>query len=208
MTRPAWPGNAETEWVFACWDVDGPRPFGFVAGYRLRRPVSWYWCGYVTPEVLLHATEWDVHPRADPMIVKSPELWAEHHEVAVDEQWTISNELYVSSLETADDALDRAYGIPTPMAADVEWYATAAPQAITDGLQQDGVAHGLIELVGGNHEFAEVPARRWSRTAVDGELPVLELPAARAHSGLRFPVRFPSGEVADWVLTPDGWRSR
>jgi glutamate-1-semialdehyde aminotransferase len=29
-----------------------------------------------------------------------------------------------------------------------------------------------------------------------------------AHTGLRAPFAFPDGSVADWVLTPQGWRSR
>ena len=32
------------------------------------------------------------------------------------------------------------------------------------------------------------------------------LPDAFAHTGLRAPFAFPDGTVADWVLTPDGWR--
>ena len=31
---------------------------------------------------------------------------------------------------------------------------------------------------------------------------------AYAHTGLRAPFVFPGGDVVDWVLTPDGWRSR
>ena len=37
---------------------------------------------------------------------------------------------------------------------------------------------------------------------------MLELPDAYAHTGLRAPFAFPDGSRADWVLTPDGWRSR
>ena len=36
----------------------------------------------------------------------------------------------------------------------------------------------------------------------------LDVPDAYAHTGLRAPFAFPDGTVADWVLTPDGWRSR
>ncbi|HWL45917.1 MAG TPA: hypothetical protein VNQ73_23455 [Ilumatobacter sp.] len=194
------------EWVFAAWAPDGSA--GLVSGHRLFGRRSWYWFGLVQAgHPLLQITEWDVRVRADPFIVKAPEMWAEHHCVAPLEQWTVGNEAHAAALDDPAEALGRGYGVVTPMASDVEWYATGAAVAIDGGYVQDGVAHGLIELLDRSHiEWAEVPGRRWHRWS-DGLGP-LELPTVRAHTGLRAPFAFPDGTVADWVLTPEGWRSR
>jgi hypothetical protein len=156
---------------------------------------------------MLQVSEWDVAVRADPFTVKAPEMWAEHHCVAPLEQWTVANEAHAVALDEAEEALGRGYGTVTPMASDVEWYATGPPTPIAGGYAQDGVAHGLIELLDRpNIEWAEVPARRWRRWGAG--LAALRLEPARAHTGLRAPFAFPDRTVADWVLTPDGWRSR
>ena len=113
-------------------------------------------------------------------------------------------------LDDADDALGRAYGLPTAVALDLEWYATAPPEAqpaeLGPGYAQDGVVHGVVELPGAAIPLAEVPARRWHRWGPS--LGPLVLPDAYAHTGLRAPFAFPDGSVADWVLSPDGFRSR
>ena len=71
------------------------------------------------------------------------------------EQWTVSNECYATAIEDADDALGRAYGLPTAIALDLEWYATAPPHAQPaergPGYAQDGVVHGVVELPGRAH---------------------------------------------------------
>ena len=76
-----------------------------------------------------------------------------------------------------------------------------------DGYEQAGVIHGAIELpAGAAFELFEVPAHRWHRW---GEaLAPIPLPDAVAHHGLRAAFAFPDATVADWVLTPDGWRAR
>jgi hypothetical protein len=121
------------------------------------------------------------------------------------EQWTVANETYAAALDDPDDALDRAYGTPSPIAFDLEWYATREPTARADGYEQEGVVHGTIELAGGPLLLAEAAGRRWHRWG--DELAALDLPDAYAHTGLRAPFAFPDGTRADWVLTPDGWRS-
>ena len=63
--------------------------------------------------------------RADPFLVKAPGLWAEHTFDAPMQQWTVANETYATALDDPDDALGRAYGVPTAVAFDLEWYATA-----------------------------------------------------------------------------------
>ncbi len=114
------------EWVFAAWTADGAT--GVVSGHRVVGRVAWYWAALArVGRPLLHVTDFHVPVRADPFIVKGEALWAEHHCVAPLEQWSIGNETYAASLDDADEALGRAYGDPTPIAFDLEWYATAPP---------------------------------------------------------------------------------
>jgi hypothetical protein len=194
------------EWVFAAWAPDASA--GLVSGHRLFGRRSWYWFALAhAGHPMLHVTEWDVAVRADPFIVKAPEMWAEHHCVAPLEQWTIGNEAHAVALDDPAEALGRGYGTPTPMATDIEWYATGPPTPIAGGFSQPGVAHGQVELRDRPHvEWSEVPARRWRRWGAG--LAPLRLEPARAHTGLRTPFAFPDHTVADWVLTPDGWRAR
>jgi hypothetical protein len=200
---------AVEEWLFTCWAPNGS--VGLLSGYRVDRPPgrpaapSWYWAALVAADhPLLHVAEWDVPARADPMLVKAPGLWAEHTIDAPMQQWTVANETYAAALDDPAEALGRGYGVPTPIAADLEWYATGAPTVLADGYAQDGVVHGLVELPGEPLHLHEVPARRWHRWGP--ALAPVELPLAYAHTGQRAPFAFPDGTVADWVLTPDGWR--
>jgi len=201
---------AVDEWVFAAWTPDGSA--GFVSGHRLIGRRAWYWFALAQDGYpMLHLTEWDVAVRSDPFIVKAPEMWAEHHCVAPFRQWTVGNEGHAAALDDPDEALGRAYGIPTAMAMDVEWYAiggvTAVDMPSGQGYEQVGVAHGLIELVDRPHlELEEVPAHRWRRWG-DALGPV-ELDEVVAHTGLRVGFTFPDGSVTDWVLSPSGWRRR
>ncbi|TDT17875.1 hypothetical protein BDK89_3488 [Ilumatobacter fluminis] len=200
------PDAAVDEWLFAAWRPDGTA--GVVSGHRLVGRRAWYWSAVVEDGYpVLHLTEWDVRLRSDPFIVKAPEMWAEHHCVAPFEQWSIGNEGHFAALDDADEALGRAYGTPEPSSADLEWYATGEPTPIDHGYEQAGVVHGVIELLGRHHvTFAEAPARRWRRWG--SELGPQPIAGALAHTGLRAPFAFPDGSTADWVLTPDGWRSR
>jgi hypothetical protein len=198
-------GAPEEEWLFVCWTSGGTA--GLLSGYRIRRPArpGWYWAALVRRgEPLLHVAEWDVPGRVDPLLVKAPGLWAEHTIDVPMVQWTVANETYAAALDDPDDALGRAYGVPTAVAFDLEWYATAEPVAVVDGYVQDGVVHGLVELAGGALHLEEVAARRWHRWGA--ALAPVALDEAFAHTGLRAPFAFPDGTVADWVLTPDGWR--
>ena len=199
---------AAEEWVFAAWTPDGLA--GVVSGHRLTASGDWYWSALVQAgHPLLHVTEWNVVRRSDPFIVKAPEMWAEHHCVARMEQWSVGNEAHAAALDDPDEALGRAYGAPTPMAMDLEWYATGAAERIDAGYRQPGVSHGLIELLDRpNLELTEIPALRWHRWSRDADLGPVPLEAVVAHTGLRAPFAFPNGTVSDWVLSPAGWRSR
>jgi hypothetical protein len=201
------PAAGLEEWVFASWLPDGA--VGLVSGFRVvRRPTgpAWYWAALVRRgQPLLHVAEWDVPTRADPLLVKAPGLWAEHACDAPMQQWMVANETYAVALDEPADALGRAYGAPTAMAMDLEWYATARPAPVERGYEQCGVVHGVVELADGPLHLTEAPARRWHRWG--DELGPVTLPPAYAHTALRAPFAFPDGTVADWVLTPDGWRS-
>jgi hypothetical protein len=214
-------GSGVEEWVFAAWTPDART--GLLSGHRIhpstpeRRGSAWYWAAYGdSGGPLFHVTEFDIPVRSDPFIVKAEQLWAEHTCDAPLEQWSIGNETYAAALDDTDEALGRMYGIPTPIGFDLEWYATAPPVELVaappgvHGFQQEGVVHGVVELAGHSpHELVEVPARRWRRWVPLGEqLGPLELPAVRAHTGIRAPFAFPDGTSIDWVLTADGWRSR
>ena len=145
-------------------------------------------------------------------------MWAEHTIESPMEQWTIGNETYAASLDDPDDALDRAYGTPTPIAFDLEWYATEVPTWLepspdmSSGYEQIGVVHGSIEILGEPMlEVVEVPAQRWHRWSTggpDGGLDALTLPEVTAHTGVRAPFRFPDGTTTDLVVSADGWRQR
>jgi hypothetical protein len=198
------PGVAVEEWVFTCWASDGS--VGVVVGHRLLGRRAWYWAAMArSGEPLLHVTEWEVPVRPDPLLVKAHGLWAEHVCDAPMEQWTVTNETYASALDDPAEALGRAYGTPTAISLDLEWYAIGAPRLRRDGYEQEGVVHGTVELAAGPLLLAEATGRRWHRWG--DELTALELPDAYAHTGLRAPFAFPDGTRADWVLTPDGWRS-
>ncbi len=203
-------GATVEEWVFAAWTPDAH--VGVVSGHRLVSGGDWYWSALAEAgRPLLHLTEWNVVRRADPFIVKAPEMWAEHHCVAPMEQWSVGNEAHAAALDEPDEALRRAYGIPTAMAMDLEWYATGGAESIEYGYRQVGVMHGLIELLGRpNLELAEIPAVRWHRWSFDpdGAMAPVALDRVVAHTGLRAPFAFPDGAVSDWVLTAAGWRSR
>jgi hypothetical protein len=210
------------EWVFAAWTHDAT--LGVISGHRLVGRTAWYWAALARRgHPLLHITDFDVPVRlADPFIVKGEAMWAEHTREAPMEQWTVGNETYAASLDDPDDALGRAYGDPTPIAFDLEWYATGAAVSLdlspdmSVGYQQPGVVHGAIEILGEPEvELSEVRAQRWHRwtsgPVVDGSragFGPLPLPDAVAHTGVRAPFRFPDGTSSDLVLTRTGWSRR
>jgi hypothetical protein len=214
------PGAHVEEWVFAAWTDDAR--LGVISGHRLVGRTAWYWAALARHgRALLHITDFEIPVRlADPFIVKGQAMWAEHTREAPMEQWTVGNETSASSLDDPDDALGRAYGDPTPIAFDLEWYAIGAAVALelspdmSVGYHQPGVVHGAIEILGEPPvELSEVSAQRWHRwttgPAADGSgFGPLPLPDAVAHTGVRAPFRFPDGSSSDLVLTPTGWCRR
>jgi hypothetical protein len=201
-------GAAIDEWLFAAWSPEAS--VGAISGHRLTAGGVWYWSAVVRAgRALLHLAEWNVARRADPFVVKAPEMWAEHHCVTPYEQWSIGNEAFFVALDEPDEALARAYGTPTATALDLEWYAAGEPEQIADGFAQRGVVHGRIEVLGDAPlDLDDAPASRWRRSTAGRVLAPVQLPVAVAHTGLRAPFAYPDGSTTDWVLTPDGWRSR
>jgi hypothetical protein len=193
------------EWIFAAWLIQPAT--GLVSGYRIVGDGAWYWAALArTGEPLLHVADWHVPLRSDPLLVKGDGLWAEHTCDAPMEQWSVANETYATALDDPDDAFGRAYGVPTALSWDLEWYATAEPRVLPYGYEQPGVVHGVVELGGADSiHLGEVPAHRWHRWG--DQLGPVELPEAFAHTGLRAPFAFPDHTTIDWVLTPDGWRA-
>lgn len=160
--------------MFAAWTDDGST--GVLSGHRIVGATAWYWAALARAgRPLLHISDFDVPVRSDPFIVKGEAMWAEHFRDAPMEQWSIGNETYAAALDDPDDALGRAYGTPTPIAFDLEWYAIAPPTALgeaelgaDDGYEQAGVVHGRVEILGEPPlDLAEVPARRWHRWSAD-----------------------------------------
>jgi len=169
------------EWVFAAWTADAA--LGVLSGHRIVGATAWYWAALARAgRPLLHVTDFAVPVRADPFIIKGEAMWAEHVRDAPMEQWSVGNETYAVALDDPDEALGRGYGVPTPIAFDLEWYAIAEPRPMTPdelgavaaggsahvtGYHQDGVVHGRIELLGEDPvDVAEIPARRWHRWGV------------------------------------------
>lgn len=206
------------EWVFAAWTADAA--LGVISGHRIVGRTAWYWAALARQSApLLHITDFEVPVRADPFIVKGEALWAEHTCDDPMAQWTIGNETYASAIEDPDEALGRAYGDPTPIAFDLEWYATAAATpiepagdraAVDVGYEQAGVVHGAIEILGEPRvELTEVQGHRWHRwTSHTTGFGPLALREVRAHGGVRAPFAFPDRSVSDLVLTPEGWARR
>jgi hypothetical protein len=203
------------EWVFAAWTSDAR--LGLISGHRIVGRTAWYWAALAREgRPLLHIADFEVPVRSDPFVVKGEALWAEHHCDADMEQWSIGNETYASSIDHPEDALGLAYGDPTPIAFDLEWYATAAatslvdPGESVDGYAQEGVVHGAIDVLGESRiELAEIPANRWHRWTTAGDhLAPVALPSVTAHTGVRSPFAFPDGTRSDLVLTVSGWALR
>jgi hypothetical protein len=115
---------------------------------------------------LLHVVDLDIAmPRAG-LELRSEGLWADHVCEAPMEQWTVANECMAVALDDPEEAAGRAFGVQSPLALDLEWYASTAAEPIELGYQQTGEVEGIIDLVGQRLELS-APARRWHRWGVD-----------------------------------------
>ena len=159
---------------------------------------------------LLHVTEWDVPPRARPAARQGPRAVGRARRATP--RWSSGRSptrRTPSALDDPDEALGRAYGAPSAVAFDLEWYAggppvrcrpaTATSRTASSTGSSSSPGGAAAPRRGAGPPLAPLGRRARRRSS---------LPDAYAHTGLRAPFAFPDGTVADWVLTPDGWRSR
>lgn len=156
------------EWAFWFWSPDG-RTGGYT-GLTVVGDGShcWYWAALIQPDrPLVHVCELQA-PALRPgssLLLKAEGLWADHDCEAPFEQWTVANECFAVALEEPDEIFGRAFGIPTPVAFDLEWYASNPPEPIEGGYEQTGVVHAFIEVPGIplQGEFESRRTHRWGR---------------------------------------------
>jgi hypothetical protein len=193
--EPSW---SET-WLFDVW-----APGGTVGAFtwltlQPRRRRAWYWSALVRAgRRQLHVADVDAPLPSTGLRVRTTGLWAEHVCEVPFEQWTVQNECYAVALDDPADALGRAYGESTPMAVDLEWYATGPAEPRRYGYAQAGEAHTVIELAEGPLELVG----RAGRCHVWGGLPDDGAAPRGAPVHLRV-----DDLVVTRVLTPDGWRT-
>jgi hypothetical protein len=165
---------------------------------------AWYWSALVRHgEPLLHVADLEVPLPPSGLRVRTTGLWADHHCEVPFEQWTVRNECYAVALDDPDDALGRAYGTSTPIAFDIEWYATDPTLDVTNGYEQAGVAHAIIELAGKPMTLEGDSSRThtWGAWSVPDDPPPTGLHAPLVLDG-------PDGPRAvQRTLTPVGWRT-
>ena len=196
------------EWTFEWWSPDGS--IAGLALYRFDGHPNWAeyaWGLHRRGRPMMQIVQSRIRPRS-PMVLKADGFWAEFVCESEFDQWTIGNETHAVELDDVDEALGRAYGNVVPMASDLEWYATAAPQRVADGYRQDGVIVGDIETAEGVVKIEEMRSVRTHRWTSAGSLPSVWGAVSLAHWPARLAFRFESGRVHDLVLTPDGWAER
>ncbi len=212
------PWWAERWWFGWCEGIDGdPGALsgGFVELVLFPNQRSgWYRAAWVRPgEPLLAIVDHGVPLPRVGLELRADGLWADHTIEAPLAQWTIANEAFALAVEDPDELTGRAYGVPTPLALDAEWYADRPAVALTGGpvagYTQDGGLEGTVELGGGRR--VEVRRARAWRSHTWGPL-VLPDAADVAPDTVRgrVPDRWPTpfDAVVEDVLTAAGWLRR
>lgn len=185
------------------------RRVGVVVGLELRAGSFDYWAGVVRAGYpYLYVEELDGRGLRPGLELKPPEMWAGHTCDVPFRQWSVGNEAHGVLLDDPTEAWRRAHGEVVPVAADVEWYATAEPFDVAglapgaDGYEQVGEVDVRVELLEGVLAFTG-PGRRvhvWGAPYVPRSL---AMPID--HRGLRAPYRRREGALVDQVLTDAGW---
>jgi hypothetical protein len=193
--RPGW----REEWAFWFWSVDGLT--GGYTGLTLVAGGTWYWAALIRPgQPLLHVCDLGgppLRPKSSSLLLKAEGLWADHDCEVPFEQWTVTNECYAVALDDPDEVFARAYGVATPIAFDLEWYATDTPREVEGGYEQVGAVHAVIELAGGplHAEFLGYRTHRWGRWSWGSD---------ELADGARAPL-FVDGVRVERRLTARGW---
>jgi hypothetical protein len=188
---------------------------GWFVGLELRGRRFDYWAGLVRAgEPYLYVEELDGVGLRDGLEIKPPEMWAGHTCDLPFRQWSLGNEAHGVLLDDPFDAARNAYGTPTPVTFDIEWYAAASPEGEPLGLglspgasgyEQVGTFDARLELVEGI-VAAEGPARRVHVWGVPYLPASLAMPAGEEL--LWAPYRRRDGAVVVQVLTSRGWLAR
>lgn len=193
------------------WARSADRSAGMFVGLEIRGDRFDYWAGLVrTGEPYLYIAELDGTDLRAGLEIKPAEMWADHVCDAPFQQWSLGNEAHGVLLDDPLEAWRRAYGIPVPVTFDVEWYATAEPEACgsaglgAKGYRQQGEVDCRIQLTSGVLEMVG-PAERLHVWGVS------YLPTLRAMPvdsvGLRAPYRRSDGILVDQVCTDRWWVS-
>jgi hypothetical protein len=193
-------------WAFDVWTAEGLA--ACTSFTRLPNQGSaWYWAAVVRPGLpVIHLADVTLPPARPGLEVRTGGLWAAHVCEAPFEQWTVGNEAYAVALDDPAEALGRALGVVTPVAFDLEWYASGPAGPVPGGYAQAGSVDGVIELAGGGLELEGAPSRRvhgWGERSAAG--PAMESARPRG-VWVPFAMPGPDGpEVLDRVAGPDGW---
>lgn len=183
-------------WWF--WGANEDGRAGLYAGLEITGQRFDYWAGLVRAgQPYLHIVELDSTGLRQGIEIKPPEMWAGFFADAPFTQWSFGNEAHGVLLDDPDEALGRAYGELVPVTFDVEWYASAPPEAVDGGYAQAGEVDAEIELLEGIFRFSG-PARRvhvWGRPWLP------EAPTAPTGWGLRAPYRRRDGSGIEQLLT-------
>jgi hypothetical protein len=194
-------------WTFDAWTTDARSGVYTSVVLLPNQQRAWYWCALVRPgRPLVTVVDLDQTLPVSSLRLRRGSLWADHTCEEPFEQWTVVNETYGVALDDPDEALRRVHGEQTPIAFDLEWYATGPAEPLPDGYEQPGEVHGVVELKSGPLDLVG-PGRRSHWWGVRdwfgagwGE-PV---------DGIRAPVLIDGGDgrraALERVLTTGGWR--
>ena len=194
------------------WGAAADFSAGVFVGLELRGNQFDYWAGLVrVDQPYLYIEELAGTDLRGGLEIKPPETWADHSCDVSFQQWSLGNEAHGVLLDEPEEAWRRAYGTPVPVTFDIEWYATARPEAVgshdaretsaASGYRQAGEVDCRIELTSGVLEIVG-PAERvhvWGNAYLPSSL---SMPIASP--GLRAPYRRSDGVHVDQVLT-DRW---
>ncbi len=146
--------------------------------------------------------------RSSSGLVKGELLWAEHLCESPHRQWTVSNESRAAAVDDPIEIARTGFGVPTPVASDLEWYGTAGATSLDSGTgyQQVGVMHGVVEVLGRpTIEIEEVSAwrcHRWWR--IGSEPPSGLFPRGSAQQ-VDAVIAGPEHSFVTLGLTAGGW---